>query len=522
MTGILLAWLFLLGAQAKAEPRVAEPSAADLKEPERIIRLHYKADYLKRKPEELRAFARVLLAAAHDPMNDLPSRCVLFHEARDAAIQAGDPRTLIDAIDDAAKVFVVDVSAARKDAVAKIAVPKTADDARALTDVCLSLLEEALDAGQYEAAAGYGEKAEAAARNAKDSGLLSHAQASLKEAADTLKQYQKIKPLLEKTDDPAACLEVGRFWCFSREDWDAGLPYLAKGTDEKLKELAARELAKPALPLRIELGDGWFEVASQERACRPVLLRHALRNYEQGLSGVTGPGRAKIEARVESLIGELAGQMNRSGLVFWVEPGRSPTDPFRDLASNSRPTNQGATVSEAGGVKSLAFAKTLVQYDVPPSVQAVEKVGSMFAWVKCDSLAQWGGIVDRGFIDKTIDVDDVALFLNQGYVEVWINWPAHKARLGRSKATITAGRWTFIGCTWDPTKMTFYIDGKEDSSIPMTESPLRRATKVQVGANPPGGTEWYAGLIGSVLIYNRPLTPSDAMGLYVSTRVRFR
>ena len=49
------------------------------------------------------------------------------------------------------------------------------------------------------------------------------------------------------------------------------------------------------MPLRIELGDGWFDLASQERSSRVVLLRHALRNYEQGLSGVTGPGRAKIE-----------------------------------------------------------------------------------------------------------------------------------------------------------------------------------------------------------------------------------
>jgi hypothetical protein len=29
-------------------------------------------------------------------------------------------------------------------------------------------------------------------------------------------------------------------------------------------------------------------------------------------------------------------------------------------------------------------------------------------------------------------------------------------------------------------------------------------------------------LVGSVMIYNRPLSPSDAMGLYISTRSRFR
>ncbi|HLY11766.1 MAG TPA: LamG domain-containing protein [Planctomycetota bacterium] len=529
MAGCLLVCAVLVGALSSQDPKekadaapVPEPAAGELKDAERIIRLHYKADYLKRKPEDLRAFARVLLAAARDPMNDLASRCVLFHEARETALQAGDPRGVLEAIDDFTRVFVADAPALRKDVVAKIAVPKTVDDARAMVDVCLSLLGESLEAGQYEAAAGYGDKAEAAARNAKDPALLTHVQAAQKEATETLKQYQKIRPLLEKTDDPAACLEVGRFWCFVRENWDAGLPSLAKGTDEKLKDLATRELAAPPLPLRIELGDGWSDLASQERAYRPVLLRHALRNYEQGLTSVTGPGRAKIEARVDGILTELAGQMNRTGLVFWVEPGRSPGDPFRDLASNSKPTNQGATVSDAGGIKSLAFAKTLIQYEVPPPVQAVERNGSVFAWLKCDMPAQWGGIVDRGLIDKGTDIDDFALFINQGYVEAWTNWPARRARVGRSKSTIAAGKWTFIGFTWEEKKITFYIDGKDEGTIVAADAPLRRAARVTVGANPPGGTEWYLGLIGSAMIYNRTLTATDAMGLYQSTRVRFR
>jgi hypothetical protein len=530
MSGCLLAICVLLASpQAKAAPpvekveKVQEPSADALKEAERFIRLHYKADYLKRKPEELRAFSRALLAATKDPMNDVASRYVLLREARDVGIQAADPRATIDAIDETARLFIVDASALKKDAIGKLAVPKTADDARTMTDACLSLLDEAEAAGQFESAAGYGEKAEAAARNAKDNALLMHATASQKEATETLKQWQKVKPLMEKGDDPAACLEVGRFWCTNREDWTTGLPFLAKGSDEKLKDLATKELGKLTIGAHLDLADGWYEQAPSDRGpLRAVILRHALRHYEEGVLAAAGPVRVKVDARIESLVGELAGQMNRTGLVFWVEPGRSPSDPFRDLASNSKATNQGATVSDVGGVKSLAFAKTMVQYDVPPPVQAVERSGSMFAWVKCDTLAQWGGILDRGFIDKSIDVDDFALFLNQGFVEVWINWPAHKARLGRSKSTVAAGKWTLIGCTWNEKAMTFYIDGKDEGSIALTESPLRRAAKVQVGANPPGGTEWYAGLIGAAMIYNRPLSPSDASALYISTRSRFR
>jgi hypothetical protein len=522
MTGMLLA-AFLLAFQDPKPEKLPEPAAESLRDAERIIKLHYKADYARRKPEELRAFSRALVTAARDPMNDMASRYVLLREAREIGIQAGDPRAVVDAIDELARFFVVDASALRKESVMKIAPPKAADDAHAMADVCLSLLDEALDAGQFETAAGFGEKAEGAARNAKDAGLLSHAQAASKEAAETLKQYLKIKPLMQKADDPASSLEVGRFWCFTREAWEEGLPFLAKGSDEKLKDLAARELSKPVPALRIEIAETWLELAGQERGtAKASLQRHALRNYEIGLMAVTGPGRAKLEARMEGLYGELAGTMSRAGLVFWVEPGRSAADPFRDLASNSKPTNQGTTVSDAGGVKSLAFAKTLVQYDCPIPVQAMDRVGSMFAWVKTDNPAHWGGIVDRGHLEKPNDVDDVALFVNQGYVEFWMNWPARRARIGRSKDTIVAGKWTLIGVTWDERKLSFYIDGKDQGSVAMPESPLRRSSRIQVGANPPGGTEWYNGLIGAVMVYNRPLTPSDAMGLYSSTRNRFR
>jgi hypothetical protein len=46
-----------------------------------------------------------------------------------------------------------------------------------------------------------------------------------------------------------------------------------------------------------------------------------------------------------------------------------------------------------------------------------------------------------------VDLDDFALFLNPGYAGAWTPWPARKARLGRSKSTIAAGKWTFIGFT---------------------------------------------------------------------------
>ena len=48
--------------------------------------------------------------------------------------------------------------------------------------------------------------------------------------------------LTTNRDDPQACLTVGRWLCFTQDDWDAGLNLLAKGSDEALQTLARRGL----------------------------------------------------------------------------------------------------------------------------------------------------------------------------------------------------------------------------------------------------------------------------------------
>jgi len=54
------------------------------------------------------------------------------------------------------------------------------------------------------------------------------------------------------------------------------------------------------------------------------------------------------------------------------------------------------------------------------------------------------------------------------------------------------------------------------------ELPIRRNSRIAIGSNPPGGHDWFNGLIGSVMIYNRPLTAPEVSLLYVGTKLKFR
>lgn len=63
------------------------------------------------------------------------------------------------------------------------------------------------------------------------------------------KKAEHWKKVLEKTpDDPEACQSMGRYLCFIRADWDAGLQYLTKAKDKSLAELAQHELGTLELP----------------------------------------------------------------------------------------------------------------------------------------------------------------------------------------------------------------------------------------------------------------------------------
>jgi hypothetical protein len=81
-----------------------------------------------------------------------------------------------------------------------------------------------------------------------------------------------------------------------------------------------------------------------------------------------------------------------------------------------------------------------------------------------------------------------------------------------------------VGFTWDEKEITFYVEGREDSSValPPPGVPIRRGTKVYVGANVPGNPDNFQGLIGSVVIYSRTLSAQEVQQLHLGTRARFR
>jgi len=153
---------------------------------------------------------------------------------------------------------------------------------RALAAALLEELDEALRAERVELAARLAGPAEGAAKRSQDPQILSLAQAKLKVVRDLETALAAILPafkiLAEKPDDPEACLTAGRFYCFTKGDWDRGLPLLAKGGDPALKALAARELSRPdGASDQFALANAWWDQAETEK--RSALAESRLRDH---------------------------------------------------------------------------------------------------------------------------------------------------------------------------------------------------------------------------------------------------
>jgi hypothetical protein len=230
---------------------------------------------------------------------------VLLQEAIKVATLAGDPVTALRSIDEFARHFDVDGGKLKEEAFEQLAAStKSLAGNRSLADAALDGAQEALKADDFETAAMFLKHADVAAQKARATALATTAASWLKELELLRSAYASLEEtrqaLKTRPDDPQACLKIGKYLCLARGDWDAGLPYLAKGSDAKLKALAEMELAAPADPAdKIKLADGWWDAGESESpATKLSMQRHAYGWYQTALADRTQTKNPEAEKRV--------------------------------------------------------------------------------------------------------------------------------------------------------------------------------------------------------------------------------
>jgi WD40 repeat protein/formylglycine-generating enzyme required for sulfatase activity len=260
--------------------------------------------------ESKRKLAAQLFDASRNFSGQSNEEFVVLRRAMELAGEGGDA-TLMLAIGDAmAQQYAVDALAIKRKMLADHFA--TANDAArigALVEHSAAVVAEALHEEQYEAAHALAQQVYTAAMKSQGKKFRKQA-ADLRSLVRRAEQFHKEVETARETlkTDPnnaQANLTVGRSLCLVKDDWSAGLPHLAKGSDAALRELAAKEWPKPptAADDLLALADGWWQAArAVEGPLRDAAMRHAGVWYERAQSGVTS---SLMKSRIENRLAEI-------------------------------------------------------------------------------------------------------------------------------------------------------------------------------------------------------------------------
>ena len=278
------------------------------------------------KPAAQVKLAKDLMELAEKSKAAPDEQFTLLRKAAELACHAGDGDLMLDAADAIGAAFEVDAIVMKGKLLARLA--EGANDAarvKSFVRAAEKILSQDLAEDRYEAAEAVIALAERIVQKPlgksfrkefRDRHLeiqrLEKQWAPVQEAQETLKSHP---------DDAEANLAVGRWYCVNKDDWEKGLPGLAKGGDSELCQTAQEDLKSPeGAEAQLKLADAWWDLAAKARgALQDALRLRAGYWYKQLLGEATGGlVRVKIQKRLDQieeigrpLPGVPAGKMKR-------------------------------------------------------------------------------------------------------------------------------------------------------------------------------------------------------------------
>ena len=255
------------GPQARSD-KLPIPDASSWAAKAPQVREIYEEEFKQARSKSQKvSLAKDLLNQANETEDDAVGRFVLLSMARDLAAENGDVETALLAIQRMYDDFDIDVVVTKSDAFKKLADSVTTTQGREALFVAMSgLIASEVAADRYDSARPLAELAISVVRPPKTAQLLNQATSQLAKIATLEKEYAALGEARDKLRanpaEPNANLAIGKFYCFSKGDWDRGIPMLVLGNDKPLSELASKELSSSSeLSAQIELGDGWWNRA---------------------------------------------------------------------------------------------------------------------------------------------------------------------------------------------------------------------------------------------------------------------
>lgn len=318
----LIASVLVLSLQAQdAGKKQPVPDQAAQAKSQALVYDLFKEDIDKAKEPDAKAkLAANLLQQGKE--NRDADRYVLFREARKLASEAGDPTLTLLIVDEITKEFDVNALELKAASLTAVAEHQTSKiTSKALVDLLMPMIADALDADNYDAAFAFGKVAETAAKKSKVLALVTAVQKRNEEVQAVHKGFARLQAYLDtlkkNPKDGEANLELGKYYALFKGRWEKALPFLAVGNDQALKTQAASDLENPKdTKTQLLVADGWWELAKKEKdPAQLQLQRRAMHWYEQAVGGLAGLNRTKALKRIDVVSARLAGSSVSEGPV---------------------------------------------------------------------------------------------------------------------------------------------------------------------------------------------------------------
>jgi hypothetical protein len=430
--------------------------------------------------------ARKLLGAGIDSASDPASCFVLLSAARRLAAEGGSADYAFQAIDELDRRFVIDAGTMRAETAARLesALRLPAEKA-ALVARLLRMVDDASGRDNYAEARQVVEAAVEAARHSSSPPLLAQTTGrrddvlAMSAAFETSAKAAVV--LAVSPSDPAANLAVGRFRCFFKGDWKAGLPLLKIGADPVLKSQAQADLdasGNSAPDIQIAIADGWWDIGQKLAGLpqRQVLLR-AAHWYSAAAPRLKGLMAQKATVRTSQALADAnldrlpASNVSATPLdsraailkkaVLYLNSDR---DNFQKEGSRLLALDLSANHNNAiirGGTTTLGVLGDAMRFTVDETITTIKPIGIRGRSPRTTALfvrelpdpnnrrewrIGWGGPHPGSnfFVETHDDAYAVHAF---GKLD-WI-----------VSAHATAGAWHHVAATYDGERVLFYIDG---------------------------------------------------------------
>lgn len=281
------------------------PLQTDLLRAREEIRAKYRKDLQEATAPAARALLAKTMLKEGNSETDPARQYMLYEEARELAIAAGDPDLTVQAGEAIALAFEVDSWPMHVTAMNQLAkgarTPQTREN---VLGILSPLCDSAIAEDRYDVADSLLDLASSLASQLRDPvrrEQFSRRRDEVKMAAnafETIKRHLEV--LQQNPDDPQANEAVGRFYCFVKHDWKKGLPYLAKAETVLLRTVAQSELNRQVgAASQLQLGDDWWAIgetlADPEKS---AVRRHAGYWYLQCAGRLSGDAAQRATARL--------------------------------------------------------------------------------------------------------------------------------------------------------------------------------------------------------------------------------